>query len=51
MYSAGWTAGRGPILSHRADPPTSMLIWSMNTRSSDTMPAMNIGIAATRIQR
>ena len=26
MNSAGWTAGSGPILSQRADPPTSMLI-------------------------
>ena len=38
MNSAGWTAGSGPILSQRADPPTTMLIWGTNTSSRPTMP-------------
>ena len=31
MNSAGWTAGSGPILSQRAEPPTTMLISGTNT--------------------
>ncbi len=51
MSSAGWTAGSGPILSQRAEPPTSMLIAGMNTSRRPMTPAMNRGTDATRSQR
>ena len=51
MNSAGWTAGSGPILSQRADPPTTTLIWGTNTSSSPATPMMNSGTEATRSQR
>ena len=51
MNSAGWTAGSGPILSQRAEPPTSMLMAGMNTSTRPATPTMNIGIEATRSQR
>ena len=51
MNSAGWTAGSGPTLSQRAEPPTTMLIWGTNTSSSPATPMMNSGTEATRSQR
>ena len=51
MNSAGWTAGSGPSLSQRAEPPTTMLIAGMNTSSRPPTPTRNSGTEATRSQR
>ena len=51
MNSAGWTAGSGPILSQRAEPPTTMLICGTNTSIRLTIPMTNSGTDATRSQR
>ena len=51
MNSAGWTAGSGPILIQRAEPPTTTLIAGMNTSRRPMMPITNSGTEATRSQR
>ena len=46
--SAGWMAGSGPILSQRAEPPTTMFSSGTNTSTSRSTDTTRNGIDASR---